>query len=221
MKLLLTALVVATCATAAPTAAQTADPQDDAPASSQDTPDHRIFGVMPNFTTVESGNPIPPVDAHQKFRMASLNTFDPFVYPFVGVMALTSRSYGGGTTGFVKQYAASLSDNITGNFMTTAIMPSLLHQDPRYFERGTGGFLHRLAYAASRTAITRGDSGTRQVNVSEIAGTMTAAGLSNLYYPADKRTMRDTLERYAMQVTWDSLSNELKEFWPDIRRRLH
>lgn len=209
---------------AAPAAAQTDDPQpqdDSAAAPAAATPDHRIFGVMPNFTTVENGEAVPPIDAHQKFRMASLNTFDPFVYPFVGFMALTSRSYGAGAGGYVKQYAASLTDNISGNFMTTAVLPSLLHQDPRYFERGSGGFLNRFAYAASRTAVTHGDSGKRQMNVSEILGTAIAAGVSNLYYPASKRTLTDSLERCGMQVTWDSLANELKEFWPDIRRRLH
>ena len=224
MKSLLTAATIALLL-AAPAAAQIDDPQpqDDgaAPAATSSAPDHRIFGVMPNFTTVENGEAIAPIDAHQKFRMASLNTFDPFVYPLVGFMALTTRSYGSGPRGYVKQYAASLADNVSGNFMTTAVLPSLLHQDPRYFERGAGGFLSRFGYAASRTAVTRGDSGRHQVNVSEILGTAIAAGVSNLYYPGSKRTAADTLERCGLQVTWDSLANELKEFWPDIRRRLH
>lgn len=221
MKLFVPVVFIAFLA-AAPVAAQDADPQADAPATAppRATTD-RIFGVVPNFATVENGSAVTPLSARQKFTLASLNTFDPFVYPFVGIMALTSHSYGSGTVGFVKQYAASLTDNVTGNFMTSAVMPSLLHQDPRYYERGSGPVLHRLAYAASRTAVTRGDSGARQVNVSEIGGTAVAAGLSNLYYPAGKRTVGATLLRCGMQVTWDSLANELKEFWPDIHRRLH
>lgn len=226
MKLLPILVLVATLA--APLAAVGQDTQTSAEGNDAQAPtdpasggDHRIFGVMPNFTTVEDGRTAPPVDAHQKFRMASLNTFDPFVYPFVGVIALMNRSYGSGTSGYVKQYAASLTDNVTGNFMTTAILPSVLHQDPRYFERGSGGVLHRVAYAASRTAVTRGDSGAAQFNVSEVAGNAIAAGLSNFYYPSAKRTVGSTLARCGMQVTWDSLSNELKEFWPDIRRMLH
>jgi len=180
-----------------------------------------MFGVLPNYATVENAAAVTAITTRQKFRMASLNTFDPYVYPFVGAVATLNRTYGPGESGYVKQYAASLADNAIGNFLTTAVLPSVFHQDPRYFERGSGGFFSRIAYAASRSVVTRGDSGRAQFNISEIAGNGMAAGLSNIYYPVAARTVTSTLSRWGMQVLWDTLSNELKEFWPDVRQRLH
>jgi hypothetical protein len=180
-----------------------------------------MFGVLPNYATVENGAAATAITTRQKFRMASLNTFDPYVYPFVGAVATLNRTYGPGDSGYVKQYAASLTDNAVGNFLTSAVLPSALHQDPRYFERGSGGLLSRVAYAASRSVVTRGDAGRVQFNASEIAGNGIAAGLANIYYPAAERTITGTLSRWGLQVLWDTLSNELKEFWPDVRQRLH
>jgi hypothetical protein len=181
----------------------------------------RMFGILPNNTTVENQSQVPPVGVREKFKMASMNTFDPYVYPFVGAIATLNRSYGSNMGEYFEQYAASLTDNMTGNFLTTAVLPSVLHQDPRYFELGSGGFLHRFAYAASRSIVTRSDRGHAQFNVSELAGNGIAAGISNLYYPSADRTLTATLSRWGMQVMWDTLSNELKEFWPDVRQKLH
>jgi hypothetical protein len=182
---------------------------------------NRMFGVLPNYATVEGPSEVPPIGASLKFKLAALNTFDPYVYPFVGAVAAMNRDFGDDGVGYVKQYAASLTDNSLGNLLTSAVLPSVLHQDPRYFQRGSGGLFRRLAYAASRSVVTRGDSGHAQFNVSEIGGNAIAAGLSNTYYPATERTVTATLNRWGMQVMWDTLSNELKEFWPDVRRKLH
>jgi hypothetical protein len=182
---------------------------------------NRMFGVLPNYSTVEDPTAIAPISAGLKFKLAALNTFDPYVYPFVGAVAAINRDFGPDGAGYLKQYAVSLTDNSMGNFLTSAVLPSLFHQDPRYFQRGSGGFLGRLAYAASRSVVTRGDSGHAQFNVSELGGNAIAAGLSNLYYPSAERTLTETLSRWGMQVMWDTLSNELKEFWPDVRRKLH
>ena len=182
---------------------------------------NRMFGVLPNYATVEGPTEVPPISASLKFKLAALNTFDPYVYPFVGAVAAMNRDFGRDNAGYVKQYAVSLTDNAVGNMLTSAALPSLLHQDPRYFERASGGFFSRLAYAASRSVVTRGDSGQAQFNVSEIGGNAIAAGLSNMYYPSPQRTVTGTLSRWGMQVMWDTLSNELKEFWPDVRRKIH
>jgi hypothetical protein len=81
--------------------------------------------------------------------------------------------------------------------------------------------MRRVEYAASRSVITRDRSGQRQFNYSEIGGNAAAAAVSNLYYPPDARSASAMLVRWGTQVMWDTLSNELKEFWPDIRRRIH
>jgi hypothetical protein len=215
--------------------ASNAEPQAEPPADGQqnaenddqsDSADHshggdHMFGVLPNYTTVERMNAAPPLSPALKFKMASLNTFDPFVYPFIGAVAAVNRNYGSGMAGYAKQYAASLADNSIGNFMTTAVLPSLLCQDPRYYERGSGSVLGRVGYAASRIFVTRSDAGHVQFNISEVGGNAVAANLSNLYYPRVDRTIGGTVTRWGMQLMWDTLSNELKEFWPDVRRKLH
>jgi hypothetical protein len=97
----------------------------------------------------------------------------------------------------------------------------MLRQDPRYFESGQGSIVRRVGYAASRIVITRDRSGQRQFNYSELGGNGVAAAISNLYYPSDGRSAVQTLTRWGTQIMWDTLSNELKEFWPDIRRKIH
>jgi hypothetical protein len=189
---------------------------DTAPAETG-TAGERMFGVLPNYTTVEGAKQYQPVSAFQKFHMAEQNSFDPYVFPFVGVVA----GVGAGQKGlaFGRRYAMALADNSIGNYLTTAVLPSALHQDPRYFERGTGSVLSRVGYAASRSLVTHGASGASQFNVSEIGGNGIAAAVSNLYYPAADRALTSILTRWGMQIMWDTLSNELKEFWPDVRRK--
>jgi hypothetical protein len=181
----------------------------------------RIFGVMPNYGTVEGTSAVPPLSAREKFVLALRNNSDPYVYSAVGVVAGLRQQYGGGLTGYFKQYAATFTDNSSSNLLTSAALPSLLHQDPRYFERRSGSVLRRVTYAASRTAITRSDAGRPQFNFSEVGGVAIAAGLANFYYPAVDRTFTGTMSRYASQITLDTLANELREFWPDLRDRLH
>jgi hypothetical protein len=194
---------------------------DDSSARGANQNGGRMFGVLPNYSTVEGTNHADPISPGQKFRLARLSTFDPYAFAFVGFAAGINRHYGDGPGGFVKQYGATFADNSIGNFMTSGVFPSLLHQDPRYYQRDHGSVGGRVAYAFSRVLITRGDSGHVQVNASEIAGTGVAATVSNAYYPLAQRTASATFSRWLTQIAWDGLSNELKEFWPDVRRRLH
>ena len=215
-------ILVAIClvtGTAFPSFAQTTSAQNDG--------NNRIFGVLPNYTTVEKEDEAPRITTEQTFRMAALGSFDPFVYPFVALTTEAAQiehqepSWGGGPKAYAKRYATAFGDNAIGNFTTTAIVPALFKQDPRYFELGEGSVARRLAYAASRAAVTRARDGRREFNISEIGGNAVGAGVSNLYHPVEDRTLADTLERWGSQVLWDTVSNELKEFWPDIRHRLH
>jgi hypothetical protein len=181
-------------------------------------PSLHMFGVLPNYNTVEDGDVATRITTKQTYQMAALGSFDPYVFPFVGVVSVLNHAPG---QSYARRYATSLADNSIGNFLTTAIMPMAMSQDPRYFESGKGSVLSRLAYAASRTVITRDRSGRTQFNVSEIGGNAIAAVLSNLYYTSSERTVTGTLTRWGMQVMWDTLSNEMKEVWPDIRAKLH
>jgi hypothetical protein len=187
---------------------------------------NRIFGVLPNYSTVERHTDVPPITTKATFKMFALGSFDPYVFPFVAFTAGIAQvdndepSWGRGAGGFGKRYVTAFSDNTIGNFMTTAVAPTLLHQDPRYFVLGEGSVLRRAGYALSRSVITRTRAGRRTFNLSEIGGNMVAAGISNAYHPPEDRTWSGTASRWGIQVMWDTLTNELKEFWPDIRRRI-
>jgi hypothetical protein len=137
----------------------------------------RIFGVLPNYTTVDTSH-VPKQTTQEAFRIASLGTFDPVVYPFIGLT--TALGQGSSGQAYGARYAIAFADNAIGNFMTTAIVPSLTNEDSRYYRRGEGGVFGRLAYAASRSVVTRTRSGAPAFNISEVAGTAAAAGLSNI-----------------------------------------
>jgi hypothetical protein len=102
--------------------------------------------------------------------------------------------------------------------MTEAIYPTILHQDPRYFRRGTGRGWSRLAYAVGQIFWTHADSGHTQFNFSEVVGNSTAVAISNAYY-ADNRTFSNGVSKLGVQLGVDMASNILKEFWPDLDRK--
>lgn len=203
------------------------DKRGDAPAaaepSSVSSPDPsagRIFGVLPHFGTMEVADRLRALRVSQKFRMAARNSFDSY-HSFAGSVATMDHPHGSGVAGYGRQYGLSFADNTIGSFMKTAVLPSALDQDPRYFVLGKGSVLRRIAYAASRSVVTRSNGGAPRFNASEIGGNLIATGLSNAYHSPSDRTVSGTLTRWGARVMWDTLSNELKEFWPDLHRKLH
>jgi len=180
---------------------------------------------MPNQLTVEGATKVTPISAGEKFKLVAECTFDPYEFVVVGVLAGIGQatddtpSWGQGAKGFGIRYATDFGDQLAGNFMVGAVLPSLFHQDPRYFQSGKGSFWHRFGYAMSRVVITRGDSGKTQFNLSEIAGNGIAGAISNTYHPASDRSLEQTAQTWGTQIAVDAIGFELKEFWPDIRRR--
>lgn len=129
-------------------------------------------------------------------------------------------TYRQGLVGYSKRFGTAYTDAIIGNFGTGAIFPSLLREDPRYYQMGDGGFLRRFGHAAVRVVITRSDSSGRTLfNFSEFLGNGMAAGLSNLYHPGP-HTLGGSANVLSTQVALDAAGYELKEFWPDIHRFL-
>ncbi len=126
-------------------------------------------------------------------------------------------SFGQGAGGYSRSFGTSYADIIVGNYMTEAIYPTLLHQDPRYFRRGSGSKWSRLGYSMGQIFWTHTDSGHTQLNYSEILGNSTAVAISQAYYP-DHRNATDAAAKLGMQLGIDMASNVLKEFWPDISR---
>ncbi len=187
----------------------------------------RLFYALPNFLTVQNGGNLPPLTAKQKFAVVFRGSFDYVQIPWYGFLAGLSQAedsepgYGQGAEGYGKRYGAAFADGTIENFMTGAILPSLLHQDPRYFQLGHGSFVHRTLYAASRNLITRTDDHRSQFNYSEVGGGGIAAFISTYsYHPSADKTVSNTMTVWATQYGYDTLTLVIKEFWPDIRRKL-
>ena len=191
------------------------------------TSNDRLFFTLPNFLTLENAGKIPPLTPRQKFSVVARSSFDYVEYPWYGFLAGISQAensesgYGQGAAGYGKRYGAALADGTIENFWTSAILPVALRQDPRYFQLGQGGFWRRTGYAMSRIPVTRSDSGRNQFNFSEILGSMIAAGISTYsYHPRAERTLRNTVSVWGSQISYDTLTFVVKEFWPDIRRKI-
>ena len=105
--------------------------------------------------------------------------------------------------------------------MTTSVFPTVLHEDPRYFQLGKGSTWHRTMYSVSRIFVTRTDGGALEFNYSEIVGNAVAAGISNTYHLQNQRTLGNTLNVWGTDILLNSICNVAKEFWPDIRRNIH
>jgi hypothetical protein len=189
--------------------------------------DKRVFGVFPNYRTTDGNVPFEPITDKQKAAIGFKDSFDWPVYPVGGAFALLYQlenqnpSFGQGMKGYARRYGTALGDQIIGNIMTESLMPSLLHQDPRYFRIGSkrGGVLYRMGYAASRIFVSRTDSGGEQFNYSEWLGNAAAVAISNAYYP-DTRTASDNIQRLGIASATDAFSQVMKEFWPDVKRKL-
>ncbi|MGA7908318.1 MAG: hypothetical protein WCA16_13000 [Candidatus Sulfotelmatobacter sp.] len=188
------------------------------------TVNDRILEVMPNYGTVENADRLPPISTGQKYRLATAGVLDYFTFPFIGGLAAIDqantapKSWGQGWGAYGKRYGASFADNGIGTYMTTAILPSAHHEDPRYYQLGKGSIPHRTFYSLGRLFVARTDSGHSRFNYSELLGNAAAAGLSNFYHAPEDRTLGRNLGTYGMLDMWDGVSNLMKEFWPDIRR---
>jgi hypothetical protein len=186
----------------------------------------RILGIVPNFAAVSANTQLPPLTVRGKFKLGTEDSVDysAFVWTgFVAAQSMALKSYPElhtGAAGYGRYYWRAFVDQASGTFFTEAIVPSVTHEDPRYYTLGHGGFFRRTGYALSRVVITKTDSGGRNFNYSEIAGNALEAGLSNAYYPPEERGFRKTAENWGTQLEAAALNNIAKEFWPDIRRHL-
>jgi hypothetical protein len=185
----------------------------------------RIFGIIPNYRTSPSLQNYEPLTTREKFKVASEDSWDrgtlalAVVFAADGQLTNGNRAFGQGVEGFSKYFCASYADWVIGNYMTEGVFPTLLHQDPRYFRRGTGSGLSRLFYAMGQIFWTHTDSGGTQFNYSEILGDSTAVAISMAYYK-DNRTVSEGITGLGWQLGIDMAANVLKEFYPDLERKL-
>ena len=185
----------------------------------------RILGIFPNFNT-SFVQDAAKLTSRQKFQLAFRSAIDPVTFMVAGIDAgfeqasNTFPSYGQGGEGYAKRFGASYADSFNGGMLGNALFPALLHQDPRYFRKGSGPFSHRLLYAIASTIRTRGDNGRWQPNYSNVLGNFAAGGISNLYYPAEDRGFGLTVGRALTVTAEGALGSIFVEFWPDISAKL-
>jgi hypothetical protein len=188
--------------------------------------DKRIFGVLPNNRTTENSIPFHSITPTQKMTIAFKDSFDWPVYPTAGAFATLYQlenqnpSFGQGMAGYAKRFATAYADQTIGNLMTEGIVPSVFHQDPRYFRLGEGSKKSRVWYALKAIVVARMDSGRMTFNFSEWGGNAVGVAISNAYYP-DTRDWNDNVQKLLIACATDAFSNVLKEFWPDAKRMLH
>jgi hypothetical protein len=202
-------------------------PEEKAETAAPATSNDRLFFALPNFLTLENADKVPPLTTKQKFAVVTRSSFDYIQVPWYAFLAGVSQAensepgYGQGAAGYGKRFGAAAADGTIENYWTSAILPSIFHQDPRFFQSGKGGFWHRTAYAMSRIVVTRSDSGSSQFNVSEVLGSAIAASISTYsYHPHADKTLSNTASVWGSQIGYDTVTIVLKEFWPDIRRKI-
>jgi hypothetical protein len=151
----------------------------------------RVLGIIPNFYVSYENNPA-PLTTKMKFQLALKVSTDPVtaagVFGMAGIrQAADSPNYGQGWGAFGKRLGATAADGIGDIMIGGVLLPSLLHQDPRYFYQGTGTIGSRMRHAMFSPFVARGDSGKSMPNYSSLGGDLAAAGLSNLYFPRANR----------------------------------
>jgi len=182
----------------------------------------RLIGFFPNFYTSYVYDAA-PLTKKQKFSLAARGTFDPVAMIGVGLAAgieqagNTYAGYGQGAAGYSKRFAAKFGDGRSSDFLTHAVFPSLLHQDPRYYYQGSGSIKSRIAHAFRSAFVTRSDSGRTVFNSSYLLGDMCAGALSNLYYPNANRGANLVFTNTALGLAGRVGTNLMREF---LSRRL-
>jgi carboxypeptidase family protein len=178
----------------------------------------RVLGVVPNFYVSYLPNPV-PLSSKQKFELAWKTTVDPVTFAITGAIAGVQQAqnefsgYGQGAQGYAKRFGASYADLVAGTFIGSAVLPSLLKQDPRYFYKGSGSARSRILYAIANAVICKGDNRRWQVNYSNILGSLAAGGISNLYYPAKNRDGAElTFVSAAIGIGATAGANVVQEF---------
>jgi hypothetical protein len=183
----------------------------------------RVFGVMATFNTTVNKDAL-PLSPRQKYQLFFKSATDP--WPFLLSAFLsgidqaenTFPEYGQGMQGYAKRFGASYTDYFTGNLLGNAVLASLLKEDPRYFQRGTGSYTTRALWAAGGTVWCKRDNGGWGPNYANVLGNLMGAAVSNLYYPEADRTVGGTVSRGFSVTAQAIIGSEVIEFWPDIVR---
>jgi hypothetical protein len=183
----------------------------------------RVMGVMATFNTTTNKDAL-PLSPGQKFQLFFKSSTDPWPFLLAAVVSGIGQAddsyptWGQGAQGYAKRYGAAYSDAFIGNFFGNAVLPSLWHEDPRYFQKGSGSFTSRALWAASSTVWCKRDKGGWGPNYANVVGNLIGSAVARAYYPASERTVSDTITD-GLTVSAEGIAGaEVIEFWPDIAR---
>jgi hypothetical protein len=210
---------------------QTVAPQTDAEKSAHEKAEEqlkeqehqRVAGVMATFNTTRIRDAL-PLSPGQKFQLFLRSEIDPWPFLLASVVSGIGQAddsypeWGQGTQGYAKRFGAAYSDAFIGNFFGNAVLPTLLHEDPRYFQKGTGTKTSRFLWAASSTVWCRRDKGGWGPNYANVGGNLIGSAISRVYYPESERTVSDTITDGLTVSAEGIVGSEVIEFWPDIAR---
>ena len=216
-------------------AALAAFPQIDVP-----SPDSRLETVAPEdlppcppqplinfFQRFVNGPQVKPLTPKEKARLAIKNILDPFnAITILGNAAIavgydSHSPYGPGMHGFGKLVGVSYSEDMTGEFFGTFLIPSVLHQDPHYHSMPNASIERRILHAVAQVGWTQGDNGRGMVNYANLLGFPMDAEIANLYVPGEKTNLPSTATRVAIGWAIAPTDNFITEFLPDLARRIH
>jgi len=218
-----------TASPATPQSAPTPTTQEDEEKKRHDLAEEQLkqekkqrIGVLPNFNASYIDNAV-PLTPGQKFRLMFSTEKDPATFGFSMFVALIGQAegshaeYGGGIGGYGKRFGQNYADTFDGAFWGNAVLPSLWHQDPRYFRMGTGTPMHRILYALSTNVRAKHDgTGKWEPNYSNLVGNLISGGISNIYLPAEERGVGSTFEGAFLVTAEGGIGSMLEEFYPDF-----
>jgi len=182
-----------------------------------------VMGVMATFNTTADKNAL-PLSPKQKFQLFFKSSTDPWPFLLAGVIAGIGQAddsepaWGQGAEGYAKRFGAGYTDAFIGNFFGNAVLPSVMREDPRYFQRGTGSFTGRALWAAGSTVWCKRDNGKWGPNYANVFGNLIGSAISTAYKPATDRGVGDVITDGLTVSAEGIVGAEVIEFWPDMVR---
>jgi len=185
----------------------------------------RTVGILPAFNVSYRSDAV-SMTAGQKMKLAFRSSTDPVAFAAAFVVAGYREAldddpgFGWGAEGYGKRSGAAYLDAFDGGIIGNGILPSILHQDPRYFRLGHGTTTHRLLYALATNVICKHDNTHKwEPNYSNVGGNIIAGAISNLYYPSSESGIGETFSNGFIVTAEGGFGSVFQEFWPDISRK--
>jgi hypothetical protein len=183
----------------------------------------RVMGVMATFNTTRNRDAL-PLSPGQKYQLFFKSATDPWPFLLASVVGGIGQAedsnpeWGQGVQGYAKRFGAGYSDYFIGNFFGNAVLPSLWHEDPRYFQKGTGSAGSRFLWAAGSTVWCKRDKGGFGPNYANVIGNFIGVAIARAYYPPSDRTVSGTIQDGVTVSAEGIVGAEVIEFWPDLAR---